>query len=131
MKKIPFVVSGVSIAFFSMCPRTVGAFGGIQDLIRASYGIVNTLVGIAVACAVVAFLWGIAQTILHGDDSKARKEGRQFMMWSIVALFVMTSVWGLVRYLNDALLQGYGGERIYQGDANRSGTGTFDLPRTI
>ncbi|MEK7143703.1 MAG: hypothetical protein AAB756_02635, partial [Patescibacteria group bacterium] len=31
-----------------------------------------------------------------------RKEGKQFMIWAVIALFVMISVWGLVGVLADA-----------------------------
>jgi hypothetical protein len=36
-----------------------------------------------------------------GDEGK-RKEGRGIMIWGVVALFVMVSIWGLVNFIGDA-----------------------------
>lgn len=39
-------------------------------------------------------MWGVAQYIKGAGDAK--QEGRQIMIWGVIALFVMTSVYGLV-----------------------------------
>ena len=49
----------------------------------------------------LAFLFtliGIARFFFSDSDEK-RKEGRAFALWSIIALAVMFSVWGLVKIL--------------------------------
>jgi len=52
------------------------------------------------ALAVVMFIWGIVKYfILNADEEKKRAEGKQFMIWGIIALAVMLSVWGLVGIL--------------------------------
>ncbi len=52
------------------------------------------------ALAVVMFIWGVVKYfILNADEEKKRAEGKQFMIWGIVALAVMLSVWGLVGIL--------------------------------
>ncbi len=65
--------------------------------------ITNTVIPIVIALAVLYFFWGLANYILATDDQKKRDDGKHIMIWGIVALFVMTSVWGLTRYLGDAL----------------------------
>ena len=46
----------------------------------------------------LAFLWGIFKYfILGGADEESQKEGRQFILWGLVGLVVLFSVWGLVR----------------------------------
>lgn len=65
---------------------------GLIDLIN------QVLVPLVFAVAFLLFLYGVFKYFFLGasDDSK-RKEGRQFIMWSVIALAVMISVWGLVR----------------------------------
>ena len=52
--------------------------------------------------AVVAFIWGVVQFfIINSDEEAKREQGKQFMIWGIIALTVMLSVWGLVGILSN------------------------------
>ena len=55
----------------------------------------NKTIGIAL----VGFLWGVAKFILAAEDTSKREEGRNLMLYGIIALFVMISIWGLVTIL--------------------------------
>ena len=48
------------------------------------------------AVAVVMFIWGVVQYVIHDDEEAKKDKGKQFMVWGIIALTVMISVWGLV-----------------------------------
>lgn len=50
------------------------------------------------AIAVVVFIYGVVKFI-GTQDSSEREQGKQFMLWGIVALAVMFSVWGIVNLL--------------------------------
>ncbi len=53
-----------------------------------------------VALTVLTFLYGLMKYMFKGQGSDtARSEGRTLMLWGIIGLFVMTSVWGLVSIL--------------------------------
>lgn len=59
------------------------------------------------AIAVVSFVWGAVKFfIINADEEAKRQQGKQFMIWGIVALTVMLSVWGLVHIL--AVTFGFG-----------------------
>jgi hypothetical protein len=66
-------------------------------------GIVGQLVGaatpIVVALALVYFFWGLGQFILGSSESEKRKEAIGIMIYGIIALFVMVSIWGIVNVL--------------------------------
>ena len=47
------------------------------------------------------FMWGVVQYVTAGDSEEKRDSGRSMMVYGIVALFVMISVWGLVNLLAD------------------------------
>lgn len=58
----------------------------------------NSVIPFIFALAVLMFLWGAVNfLILHADDEEKRAQGRMFMIWGIIALVVMISVWGLVK----------------------------------
>ena len=66
--------------------------------------ILDPIIGVLLLLATVVFLWGIVKYIFAGDDTEKLKEARQFIMWGIVGLFVMISVWGLVELINNTFL---------------------------
>ena len=61
-----------------------------------------------IALALVYFLWGAAQFILHGGDEGKRSEGTKMMIYGIIGLFVMVSVWSLVGVLENTFFRGGG-----------------------
>src|SRR5262245_19277933 len=74
----------------------------IDDLIRSIGRIINLLLPLVVAVALLVFFWGLGKFILAAGDEEARKAGRQLMIWGIIAFVVMLSVWGLVNFVRSA-----------------------------
>ncbi len=66
-----------------------------------------------VGLTVLMFAFGLMKYMFKGQSSDtARSEGRQLMLWGVIGLFVMTSVWGLVAIM--ASLIGHQGVLIPQ-----------------
>ncbi|MFW0870880.1 MAG: hypothetical protein ACKKL4_00230 [Patescibacteria group bacterium] len=59
-------------------------------------------VQIAFALAVVAFFYGLALYIFKSGNHSANAQGIRLMLWGVVALFVMVSIWGIVIILQDS-----------------------------
>lgn len=55
------------------------------------------------ALAFLFFLLGIFKYFFN-ESEQERKKGREFALWSIIAFFVLFSVWGLVRLLMSLLI---------------------------
>jgi len=72
-------------------------------------GVINPLILLVGALALLYFLWGVSKYIWHSGDAEKRSEGYQIMIYGIIALFVMGSVWGLVQVLAYTFLSGVGG----------------------
>jgi hypothetical protein len=75
--------------------------GNIENLIRAIGRIVGVALPIVIAIGLLVFLWGLVKFIFAGSEGK--DEGKHLMIWGLIALFVMVSVWGLVRWIGNAL----------------------------
>lgn len=71
----------------------------LGDVLTLATNIINQLMPFIVALAVLYFIWGVFQFVMASGDDEARKVGRQKMMWGIIGIFVMVSVWGLVNLL--------------------------------
>lgn len=69
-------------------------------------GIINiVIVPIIFALAFLAFIWGVVKYffINNGGDEGKIAEGRKFVMWGIIGMVVIFSVWGLVNILLSTL----------------------------
>lgn len=74
----------------------------VETLVGSIGDIVNLLIPLAFAAALLFFFWGVASYIMAAGDEEKRKSGRSIMIWGVVALAVMASVFGLVKFLQDA-----------------------------
>lgn len=76
-------------------------------MIRAFGDLLNPLIRIVVAIALLVFFWGLVKFIFRvGGDENAVADGRRLMIWGVVALFVMVSIWGIINFIAAALLPG-------------------------
>jgi hypothetical protein len=99
------------IPVLALTPVFVSAqnLGNLNNLLSSFGNLVDKALPIVVALALLGFFWGLAKFILNANDEDKRKEGKQLMIWGIVGLFVMVSVWGLVQFIGNALGVGSGG----------------------
>ena len=83
------------IALAQSGPNTSRIFALVGDLKR----LLDLLIPIAITIALLFFIWGLAMFILASGDEEKRKEGKQRMIWGVIALFIIVSVWGIVAFL--------------------------------
>lgn len=73
-----------------------------QMLISYVVCVINTsVIPLIFALAIVLFVWGVVQYVINSDEEAKKAKGRQFMIWGIIALTVMVSIWGLVAILGN------------------------------
>ncbi len=75
--------------------------GNVSDLVGNIGELINLLVPIVFTLALLFFFWGLARFILSSGEEKEKSKG--IMIWGIVALFIMSSVWGITAYIGSAL----------------------------
>lgn len=59
--------------------------------------ILNPAIGFLMALALMFFLYGIVEFMAGSANEETRSTGRQHMIWGIVGLFIMVSVFGIMR----------------------------------
>jgi len=89
--------------FPTTCAGRYLQVNSIQSLINSASCLVTDAIKVTVPVALVIFLWGLARFILAGGDEERIKTGKTLMIWGIIALFVMVSVWGIVTLLQSNL----------------------------
>jgi hypothetical protein len=65
--------------------------------------ILNPLIGLLFALALVMFLWGLAQFIISSDSEEGRSTGKRHMIWGIVGMFIMVGAYAIVNILSNTL----------------------------
>jgi hypothetical protein len=82
------------------------AFGqqltNLSVLVQSATRILNQLVPFAIGLGLVVFLFGIIKYITAGAGEE-KAAARNLMIYGIIALFVMVSVWGLVNFIGQSL----------------------------
>ncbi len=73
---------------------------GTKKILESVLGIVKTLIPIAFGLALLFFFWGIAKYIWGSGSGK--EEGKQIMVWGVIAVFVMSTIWGIVAFISDS-----------------------------
>lgn len=75
---------------------------GVHGLLSRVEQLIGRIIPIIIALALLLFLWGVLQFFFTKDPEK-QKNSKSFMFWGIIALFVMVSVWGLVRIVSETV----------------------------
>lgn len=68
------------------------------DLIAKFIDIINPILTLLVAVAMLVFFKGLVGFIAKSGDEKSHAEGRSLMVWGLIALFVMVSTIGILRF---------------------------------
>lgn len=57
----------------------------------------NSIIGLLFTVAFLFFIYGMFKYFfVKGADPKSRTDGRSFIVWGIIGLAVLFSIWGLV-----------------------------------
>lgn len=70
---------------------------GLSGVVNCIVGFMNTAIGLIISAAVLYVIWG-AFNMIRSEEK--REEGKKTIMYGIIGIFVMVSVWGLVNILN-------------------------------
>lgn len=64
-------------------------------------GVISPLIYLIFSASVAIFFWGIAKYMGKMGDDKEREKAKSLMIWGIIGIFVMVSIWGWVNILSN------------------------------
>lgn len=113
MKQYKYFV--LASAFLFLIPGVAFAISNMQGFLQTILSALGAIIPILIGVAVAVFFYGVAKFILAASNAnaQARAGGIKFMIYGVVALFVMVSIWGLVALLQNSLL-GSDQVRVFQ-----------------
>ncbi len=72
----------------------------IEELLRRVSGaIINPIITLAFAVALLVFFWGLFQFIRSETADAKREEGKKKIFFGLIGMFVMVSAYGLIRLI--------------------------------
>ena len=75
---------------------------GIIGLMGMVSCVLAMFVPILISMAVVGFFWFVVQFLWKGaDNPEEQRKAKSGMFWSIIAIFVMVSIWGVIGFLGN------------------------------
>ena len=98
MKKQLLQIGGCAGGLF-LLPLITLAQTTFFTILGAILVAINRLVPLVMTLAIFVFLWGLAKYIFQTDTVEGKESARNIMVWGIIAIFVMVSLWGLVNLL--------------------------------
>lgn len=91
---------------FNLLPLAIGlgtpflAFAqDLGDSLETIQDLLDSVIPILMVVATIVFIIGIIKYIMAGGDEDGVASAKWYMLWSIIALAVMVSVWGIVEVL--------------------------------
>jgi phosphate starvation-inducible membrane PsiE len=75
----------------------------LTELVNHIIGILNPLIVVIAGLALLAFFWGLAKFISKAGDAKSHADGKNLMIWGIVALFLMVSFLSIIQFFQSDL----------------------------
>lgn len=77
-----------------------------RELINIFLDLISLALPVIAGLALLAFMWGLVKFISNvgsGGGEKAITEGKSLMVWGLLALFVMVSVWAIIAFFHNDL----------------------------
>lgn len=90
----PFLVSAAQGG-----PCQKGTITTITAFANCLITVFNLLLPLFVGLAIVIVSGGILKYVAKGSSQEARQEGRKFILWGMVSIFLLLSIWGLINIL--------------------------------
>lgn len=111
--KSKFLISAGAIAGVAMpllafaqavqdqCVGPTGQNAGTLNYILCKISFfISSIIPILITLGVIYFIWGVIQYAIASDE-EAKTRGRDMMIYGLIALLVIVSIWGLVAILQN------------------------------
>lgn len=66
------------------------------------------------AVAFLVFVWGVAKFIKSAGNEKEIKDSKNMLIWGVVGIFVLVTIWGIVAFMRNEFGFGKGTPLIPQ-----------------
>ncbi len=90
-----------SVATLSLVLPALASAASLFDTLALANTFLNALIGLFITLAIVVFFWGLIRYLFNLGGGEGKTEGLSIMMYGVIAIFVMVSIWGIIRLLQN------------------------------
>lgn len=77
-----------------------------DDIINEAFRYGNIAIALLIAFAVVYIVYAIVIYVIKGDDEEKLKAAKSKILWGVIGLAAILSIWGLVRIVKSTFYTG-------------------------
>jgi hypothetical protein len=92
----------------------------LSDIIKLFTNIGLKFIPLLGAIAFLVFVWGVAKYIKSSGSEEGLKKSKNILIWGVVGLFVLVTIWGLIAFMRGELGFGSGNFGIPQVDPSKT-----------
>ncbi len=102
MKNISIKKISVILILIFLPALSFAEEGGIGDVLATLQELLGSLYLIILALVGIVFAWSLFNFIFKADKDEKGKS-KTTLIWSLIAMFLLVSVWGIVHILQESL----------------------------
>lgn len=91
----------ILLASLVIAPGVAFAVENLKELVSELISIVNAIIPLLFSVVLVGFIWGIIKYLFSADVTKL-KDARKYIVFSVVAIAVMMSIWSIALFLKNS-----------------------------
>src|SRR4051812_8269624 len=99
------IMKKIIIPSLLLTPLAAFAADDLKGLINELLKLGGPIVQLLFAIAIIGFMWGVVRYIASANVEKI-KEARKFIVFGVVAIAVMLSIWSLALFVKNSILPG-------------------------
>lgn len=80
-----------------------GTLSNLEGFVRQAKVLIDLLIPMAFALAIIYFFYGVAKYIGKAGDPKEAAAGKSIMIYGVIAIAVMASLYGIIAYLQNTV----------------------------
>lgn len=109
--KVRFVGVGLFFPALALSASLLRAGNTFRDVILYVLGIISVLTPILFTLAFLVFFWGLSKFILSSGNETEVAKGKSYMLWGILALFILLTFKSIISLVSNDLELTTGGAR--------------------
>lgn len=95
-------IAASSFAALSLALPALASAATLTDTLVFISRFLNGIIGLFITLAIVVFFWGLIKYLWNMSTEDAH-ESLKLMFWGLISIFVMVSIWGIIRLLQSTL----------------------------
>lgn len=96
------------LLFALSMPRAAFAQPTFRDFVLEAVRLIDLATIALVSLAILVFFWSVISNLwgYDGGNAEQKKKLQDTLLWGLIIIFVMVSIWGIIRILQQTLANG-------------------------